>query len=149
MAEVAEILRVSTKTVFRWRVAGTLPTVTLIGPGGRGMCRIPASAVAEMLHRDALTHDAVERATAELARYVALRQAEGRSAVCPRCAIRDVDAGSRFGWCVHCTVDRQIEDDERREREKARQRRWWNENGPQWRAERKAKAREAKEAASA
>jgi hypothetical protein len=118
-------------------------------PGPRPLIRIEAEVIARIIEGSRVRPDPVDQAAAELAEYVRRRREQGRAALCPRCATRHIDASSPFGWCVHCTVDRQIENDERREREKARQRRWWNANGPQWRAERKAKAKEAKEAASA
>lgn len=124
--EVARMLRVHRATPLRWIAAGKLEAVRI--PGTRTI-RVRVEAVTELIEHD----ESIEDLAGDLAEWLSHRGAEKAPSLCPRCAVRSVEKSSKQGWCTSCTTEVQIAEDEQRERERARKRRWWEENGSEWR----------------
>jgi excisionase family DNA binding protein len=136
-AEVAVLFRVHRNTIGRWVEAGTLKGFRI--PGTKTL-RIAVVDVVALIERD--PDD--DQLAGDLAAWLNKRDVDRESELCPRCAVRSIDVKSAHGWCINCTTEAQIADDEARERERARKRRWWEENGTEWRAStRKKKGKKA------
>jgi excisionase family DNA binding protein len=133
--EVASRLGVHRGTVWRWVLAGLLPSVRL--PSGQ--LRFTAAAVDDLLARGS-AGVRLDPDTAELLEFLRRHDNERAGSLCPRCAHRRIDPASGFGWCTHCTVERQVAEDERKDRERARKLRVWH-NNPQFNERRNAKRR--------
>lgn len=132
---MSELLRVHRVTVLRWVRDGRLLAYVMPGPIRRAATvRIPVENVRKLLT------DQGHGLADELAEWMERRETERAPSLCPRCGRRSIDATSSAGWCTGCTVEAQIAEDERREREKARQRRWWTANGAAWRQQRREAA---------
>lgn len=143
-AEVACALRVSVRTVQRWVATGRLPAVQSSPGRQHSLTRIRVSEVQRFVNPG----DS-DRVADELADWLTRRDADRAPDLCPRCGRRSIDTTAKTGWCTTCTTERQIAEDERREREKARQRRWWTSHGASWREQRRAAAKEGKADADA
>ena len=125
--QVAEALSIGRSTVYDWVDAGRLPAIRV----GRVLLfpiDAVARALAELEEVDAGEADLVER----LMRFQLAQASDRRPDLCPRCSAHPIAEDSKFGWCASCSTDRQIELDAAAERERARKRRWWAENGKRW-----------------
>jgi excisionase family DNA binding protein len=130
----AKVLSVGRSSVYRWIADGTLPSVRIAGA-----VRIPTDQLEKRLAEMPAATDAVTEMFQRLVDFE-VRRGDDRSSLCPRCAAHPISAKSPFGWCVGCTNDRQTEESVAHEREKARQRAWWDANGKTWREQRRKAA---------
>lgn len=135
--EVATLMRVHRVTVLRWIHDGHLTATVLPGGDRRGK-RIDVAEVRRFINGETGLAD-------ELAAWMNRREFERAPDLCPRCGRRSIDPASTAAWCTVCTTEAQIADDQRHEREKARQRAWWQSNGQQWREQRREAARQQEE----
>jgi excisionase family DNA binding protein len=141
--EVAVLLRVHRTTVLRWVHSGRLAAMTMPGDVRRAATvRIAVTEVRRVINGENGLAD-------ELAQWMTRRQLDRAPDLCPRCSRRSIDPASAAAWCTSCTSEAQIAEDERREREKARQRRWWNSHGQAWREQRREAAKQEEAEASA
>lgn len=114
-------------------------------PGTR-VLRIAVADVQQFIERDSeldeMAEDqeliegdpAVDKLADDLASWLSKRDVDMESELCPRCAVRPIADTSERGWCGNCETEVAIALDETNERERARKRRWWEENGSEWRA---------------
>lgn len=132
--EVAALLRVHRVTVLRWIRDGRLDAAMVGGPV-RTTRRIAVDEVRRLINGD-------NGLAGELADWMNRREMERAPDLCPRCGRRSIDPTSAAAWCTVCTTEAQIADDQRHEREKARQRAWWTSHGQQWREQRREAAKQ-------
>ena len=142
--QVAIRLQVALSTVHKWILVGILPAIRIRMPGSsRVVVRISVDALEAFIAQwQAQTAPGLSDDTAELLEYLSRRDAERAPTLCPRCATRPKDPASKYGWCAACTREQMVAEDEARERERARQLRWWQKNGNEWRAKRRAAQKE-------
>jgi excisionase family DNA binding protein len=124
-AEVATLLRVSRRTVARWKVAGHLRAIKL----PTGAVRFETTEIERLLHEDhvGVSSDTLAKALTFLADQHVVRP------MCVACATRPQESDS--GLCMRC--------EDKHERVKAQKRDWWEKNGTDARARRKEKQRVA------
>jgi excisionase family DNA binding protein len=132
--EVAALFRVHRVTVLRWVERGVLMAVVAPGPV-RTTRRIAVTEVRRFINGE---HGLAD----DLAAWMTRREIERAPDLCPRCGRRSIDPASAAAWCTVCTTEAQIADDQRHEREKARQRAWWTNHGQQWREQRRDAAKQ-------
>jgi excisionase family DNA binding protein len=130
--DVARILKVHRVTVYRWIESGQLPARKIGNVVFVSLDDLEAAL-------QPVVDETQSRTMIELLAFELRHDADRRAALCPSCAQHPILESSPYGWCSECTNDKQIEADAAHEREKARQRRWWDANGKKWRQGRKPK----------
>jgi excisionase family DNA binding protein len=124
-SEVAALLRVSRRTVARWKAAGHLRAIKL----PTGAVRFESTEIERLLHEDhvGVSGDTLAKALAFLADQHVERP------MCTDCGARPQEPST--GLCLRC--------EDRWEREKAKKREWWAKHGTDARARAKEKQRVA------